>query len=224
MPETGSVPVARRTFIAGALAAGLVPGAALANDPAAPVRRLLSLAAQSAFARLTVQDGFWHSRVARFGLPVLFRKTAANAAGPLGQDSFREQLQHRLNRLGEVGARGGAPAVEAAVQKLAVTDPLGVLRGGKPTAATTLLRAEVRSDLANAMIPPLEQALTAAQDPIIAQAVGALVGVRLFDVAHSVALAADNGIWYEIGRSEADIRANPQSTNDPALIAALRGA
>jgi hypothetical protein len=58
----------------------------------------------------------------------------------------------------------------------------------------------------------------------VGQAVAQLPGVTLHDVAHAVALAADNGIWYEIGATEADIRANPQATNDPMLIAALRPA
>jgi hypothetical protein len=228
MLVAGSCRLARRDFLAATLAIGVAPSAALAAppaiaaDPADPVRRLLSLASQNAFTRLTTPDGFWNSSVARFGLPVLFRKTASNASGPLGQDPFREQLQRRLNRLAELGARGGAPVVEAAVRKLAVPDPAGILRG-KPTAAATLLRVEMQSDLVNAMIPPMEQALVAAQDPIVAQAVAALVGVKLFDVAHSVALAANNGIWYEIGGAEADIRGNPQGTNDPELVAALRG-
>ena len=52
----------------------------------------------------------------------------------------------------------------------------------------------------------------------------ALAGVSFADVAHAVALAADNGIWYEIGMVEAEIRANPAWANGPALAAALRPA
>jgi hypothetical protein len=106
-------------------------------------------------------------------------------------------------------------------RKLVVTNPSVILQG-KPSAATSLLRIEAGSALVNAMMPALEQTLTAAQDPIVAQAVTALAGVALRDVAHAVALAADNGIWYEIGKAEADIRANPAMANDPALTAALR--
>lgn len=229
MPATASDPLARRSFLTGAAAiagALVLPGAGAAQVAAAPqgggeVQRLLVLAAQSAFARLTAPGGFWNSRVARFGLPTLFKKTPANAAGPLGQDSFRSELQHRLNILAETGARGAAPAVTDAARKLVVPDPLSVLRG-KPSAGATQLRMGMGSGLVNAMIPTLEQALLAAQDPIVAQAVTALAGVALKDVAHAVALAADNGIWYEIGKAEADIRANPALANDPALAAALR--
>lgn len=229
MPASGNNPLARRDFlgmaamIAGAL---VLPGTALAQAALAgdnPVQRLLMLSAQSAFAKLTMPDGFWNSRVARFGLPVLFRKTPANAAGPLGKDAFREQLQRRLNNLAESGARGAAPIVGEFARKMTVADPAAILRG-KPSAATTLLRLEAGSALVNAMLPAMEQTLVAAQDPIVSQAVTALAGVSFRDVAHAVALAADNGIWYEIGKEEAAIRANPAMVNDPALAAALRGA
>jgi len=46
--------------------------------------------------------------------------------------------------------------------------------------------------------------------------------VNIADAAHALALEADNAIWYEIGASEAEIRRNPESTNDPLLIAALK--
>jgi hypothetical protein len=233
MPATGYRPIPRRNFLAGAVAAGLLtwPGVGLAQIAASnpadgavdAVRRLLVLASQNAFVRLTAPEGFWKSRVARFGLPVLFRKTGGNAAGPLGSNAFREQLQHRLNILAETGARGAAPVVADGARRLAVGDPLAILRG-KPTAATSQLRLEMASQVVDAMIPPLEQAIVTAADPIVAQAVAQLVGVKPFDVAKAIALGADNGTWYEIGLAEAAIRANPALTNDPVLIAALRPA
>jgi hypothetical protein len=228
MPATGTNSLARRDFLSLAVVAGgalALPGGAFAQVTAPvydnAVQRLLMLSSQSAFARLTMVDGFWNSRVARFGLPVLFKKTPANAAGPLGQDVFREQLQRRLNNLAESGARGAAPLVSELARKLVVPDPAAILRG-PASAAASLLRIEAGSGLVNAMLPALEQTLLAAQDPIVAQAVTALAGVALRDVAHAVALAADNGIWYEIGKAEADIRANPALANDPGLAAALR--
>jgi hypothetical protein len=233
MPASEQLSFPRRDFLKGALAAGALtlPAAAWAQDATVnpldsanePVRRLLVLASQNAFVRLTSPEGFWKSRVARFGLPVLFRKTPSNAGGPLGSNAFREQLQHRLNILAETGARGAAPVVAEAARRLAVGDPLVILRG-KPTAATSQLRLEMASQVVDAMIPPLEQAIVAAADPIVAQAVAQLVGVKPFDVAKAIALGADNGTWYEIGLAEAAIRANPALTNDPVLVAALRPA
>jgi hypothetical protein len=228
MTVTADTLLDRREFlvagIGGAAAATVaLPPLARAAEPADPVRRLLELSVRNTLDRLGQPGGFLHSRVARFGLPVLFSKRGAAPGESLTKPAFRQQLQDRLNVVAEAGARGAVPVMLAAVGKLKVADPAAVLRGS-PTAATSLLRLETGSGLVNALVPPIEAALTAAPDPTIAEAVGELSGVTLHDVAHAVALAADNGIWYEIGATEADIRANPAATNDAALIAALRGA
>ncbi|HEX8055830.1 MAG TPA: DUF4197 family protein [Novosphingobium sp.] len=230
MTATGYPAIDRREFLVGALTVGVMvalPGVALAQaagDPAGEaVRRLMVLSTQSALTRLSQQNGFINSVVARFGLPVLFTKGAAAGTGVLAQSAFRMQLIQRLNQFAEAGARGAVPAMAEASRKLPITNAAAIL-SGKPTAATSALRLEMGSGLVNALRTPLEQALTAAQDPTVAQAIAALPGVTLGDVAHAIALSADNGIWYEIGADEADIRANPAATNDAALIAALQAA
>lgn len=226
--QIGNDTLNRRRLLAGALAAAalpLVPEAALAQSQAADpageaVRHLMVLATQAALTRLGQPNGFLTSTVARFGLPVLFTKGGAAAAAPLSDRAFRELLIQRLNLIAEAGARGAVPAMAEASRKLPIADASAILRG-RPTAATSALRLEMGSGLVNALRAPLEQALVAAQDPTIAQAVAALPGVTLADVAHAIALSADNGIWYEIGAAEADIRANPAATGDAVLIAAL---
>lgn len=230
MPASGTETLGRRGFLIGALAAGTLalPGVARAQaaavDPAADaVRRLLSRATQNAFARLSASQGFWNSRVARFPLPILFRKTPAVAGTPLANESFRFELEYKLNIFAEAGARGAEAGVQDAARKLAVADPAAILQG-RITSATSALRLETGVGLVNAMIPPLQQTLTAQNDPTVTQAVALLSGVTLHDVAHAVALVADNGIWYEIGVAEARIRANPEATGDAALVAALRRA
>lgn len=228
MTATGYPVIDRREFLVGALTVGVMaalPGVALAqaaDDPAGEaVRRLMVLSTQSALTRLSQPNGFLNSVVARFGLPVLFTKGATAGTGVLAQSAFRLQLMQRLNQFAEAGARGAVPAMAEASRKLPIADAGAILRG-RPTAATSALRLEMGSGLVNALRTPLEQALIAAQDPTVAQAIAILPGVTLSDVAHAIALSADNGIWYEIGADEADIRANPAATNDAALISALQ--
>jgi hypothetical protein len=72
------------------------------------------------------------------------------------------------------------------------------------------------------MVPALGDGLRLASDPIVGQALAGLTGVDLTGVARSLSLKADDAIWGEIGREEAAIRANPESTNDALLIAALK--
>lgn len=230
MPASASEALGRRGFLVGALAVGslALPGMARAQATAADagtdaIRRLLGRATQDAFARLSASQGFWNSRVARFPLPILFRKTPAVAGTPLANDAFRFDLEYKLNIFAEAGARGAEAGVQDAARKLAVADPAAILHG-RITSATSALRLETGVGLVNAMIPPLQQTLAAQNDPTVTQAVALLAGVTLRDVAHAVALVADNGIWYEIGAAEARIRANPEATGDAALVAALRGA
>jgi hypothetical protein len=227
MPAIAERPLARRKVLVGTAALGAaalgvlaLPGLASAAGADEPIRKLLELASRNTLLRLGKPDGFWTSRVGRIGIPVLFKR-GASPGGPLRTTQFLEQLQHRLNTFAEPGAQGAVPAMEQAARSLIVLDPDAVLRGA-PTAATSLLRLKTGSDLINAMIPPIEAALVAAQDPVIGMAVSQLPGVTLHDVAHAVALAADNGIWYEIGATEADIRMHPEATGDPALTALLK--
>ena len=49
----------------------------------------------------------------------------------------------------------------------------------------------------------------------------ARVGANVGGVAARLANEIDDTVWAEIGREEAAIRADPQSTNDPVLIGAL---
>lgn len=229
MKGTGYHYVDRREFLVGALAGGVIavlPGAAFAQaqavDPATDaVRRLMVLSTQNALNRLSQPNGFLTSVVARIGLPMLFvKRGSVPMVAPLTDPAFRQQLTQRLNQFAEAGARGAIPAMAEAARKLPIPNASLVLNG-KPTAATSMLRLEMGAGLVNALRTPIEQAMVAAQDPLVAQAISALPGVTLGDAAHAVALSADNGIWYEIGSAEAEIRANPAATNDPVLIAAL---
>ncbi|MFC0204868.1 DUF4197 domain-containing protein [Novosphingobium soli] len=215
----------RRTVLAGIVAGVFVSlsGCATmgANRQVGVIQRLLELSSQRAFARLTQPDGFWDSAVARINLPVLFGRPGSAAQVILKSPLFREKLQHQLNIIAEDGARVAAPLVAEAVRTLSVTDALALLNGDN-TAATTFLRQAMGPVLVNAMIPEFDRVMRAAQDPILNQAVAALAGVSLSDAAHALALEADNAIWYEIGAQESEIRADPGSTSDPALIAGLK--
>lgn len=226
--------MARREFVGRAFAGGATATALLALPGCATggfghyslvdaVRRLLEIATRNAFSRLTAPDGFWNSAVARVALPELFGKRGGILQGILSSAAFRERLQHKLNNVAEVGARRAAPAVADAVRVIGIDNAVALLRG-EPTAATSHLRAAMGPALVNAMIPELEQALRIANDPLISQALSALAGVNIGQLAHGLALDTDSAIWYEIGAAEAEIRRNPETTGDAMLIAALKAA
>ena len=218
--------MARRTFLAGTTAVGLLAlpgcqslgGFSMVNA----IRRLLTLSSQAAFAQLTAPGGFWDSEVARFEAPPLFSASGTSLLKNLLTSAlFKENLQHQLNIVAEKGAERAAPVVYAAVSKISVPDAVGLVRGG-PTAATSFLRTEMGPALINAMIPGLTDALRLSGDPVIGQAVRALAGVDIGEMAHAVANRADNSIWYQIGHEESAIRAHPETTRDPLLIGVFK--
>lgn len=226
MPDATPTLLARRSFLSGAAlttAAIALPGCSSMGGYSLVevVRRLLMLSAQNAFARLTAPGGFWDSQVARFNLPELFGNRGGVVQAILTSGVFRDRLQHQLNILAEKGAYRAAPLVTDAVRTIGIDNAVALIRG-EPTAATSFLRERMGPSLINAMIPELGEAIRIGNDPIISQAITALVGVDVGAVAQAVAISADNSIWYQIGAEEAAIRADPKATNDPMLIAALK--
>ena len=214
--------MARRTFLAGTAAAGLLalPGCQSLGgfSMVDAIRRLLTLSSQAAFAALTAPGGFWDSEVARFEAPDLFGNSGTGLLKNLLTSTlFKRNLQHQLNIVAEQGAARAAPVVYSAISKISVPYAIGLARGG-PTAATSYLRTAMGPALINAMIPGLSDALRLSGDPVVGQAIKALAGVDIGEMAHAVANRADNSIWYQIGHEESAIRAHPESTRDPLLI------
>ncbi|MEQ1495028.1 MAG: DUF4197 domain-containing protein [Novosphingobium sp.] len=225
MDKIIGISIARRRFLAGTVASGvlLLPGCASMGgfSMVEAIKRLLTLSGERAFAKLVAPGGFWDSEVARFELPTLFSSSGGVLKGLLTSSVFKDQLQRQLNVVAEKGAERAAPIMLQAVKTMSIPDAIGLVRGG-PTAATTFLRSAMGPALINAMIPGLTDALSASSDPILGQAIKALSGVDLGSVAQGIANRADNSIWYQIGSEEREIRANPQSTNDPLLIGVFK--
>jgi hypothetical protein len=217
--------IARRHFLAGAAAGGilLVPGCSSLGgfSMVEAIKRLLTKSSQNAFGKLTLPGGFWDSAVARFDVPELFSGSGGSIKSLLTSALFKDKLQRQLNVLAEKGAERAAPVVLDTVGKISIPDAVGLVRGG-PTAATSWLRGQMGTGLVNAMVPGLGDALKLAGDPVISQAIGALAGVDLGQVAQAVASKADNSIWNQIGAEESAIRANPEATNDPLLIGVFK--
>ena len=222
---SGMMP-SRRALLAGLAATSALTVAGCASLPAfsltEAIRRLLLLSSRNALARLMAPGGFWDNQLARLDLPEVFGSRRGGVlerilTGP----AFRSRLQRELNHVAEDGARRAAPVVADAVRVIGVRNAIELVRGG-PSAATAYLRGEMGSRLVEEMFPALADGLRVARDPIIGEALAALTGVDVPGVARQLAVQADNAIWSEIGREEAFIRANPESTNDPMLISVFK--
>lgn len=183
------------------------------------IRRLLTLSSQNAFALLLQPGGFYDSSVARIALPDRFGgQTGTNIASVILQSkAFRDRLQRQLNRAAEKGAERAAPLVADAVRSVSIEAAEQIVRGG-PQAATAFLRGKMGPALLDAMVPGVSEGLRLFDDQVIGKAVQSVTGFDIAALAQDITQKADDAIWAAIGLEEANIRANPQATNDPLLI------
>ena len=212
----------RRSLLAGAAGGAavlLLPGCASTGgySMVEAVRRLLLLASENAFARLTAPGGFWDEQVARLGLANLMGTRGDVLSRILTSALVKDRLEERFATFAIDASFRAAPVVTDAIQMIGFDNAIALVRGG-PDAASSYLRSEVGPALIDAVVPELGEAIRLSRDPLIGQALSALTGVDAAGVADRLGREVDNAIWGEIAREEAAIRANPQSTRDPLLI------
>jgi Protein of unknown function (DUF4197) len=212
----------RRSLLAGAAGAGallLLPGCATTGgfNLTEAIRRLLLLASENAFARLTAPGGFWDEQVARIGLNQLLGTRGDVLSRILTSGLVKDRLEERFASFAIDASFRAAPIVTDAVEVIGFENAIDLVRGG-PSAASTFLRGELGTALLDAMVPELGDALRLAEDPLVGQALGALTGVNIGDIAGRIGREVDNAVWGEIAREEAAIRADPGATRDPLLI------
>jgi hypothetical protein len=212
----------RRALLAGAAGAGallLLPGCATTGgfNLTEAIRRLLLLASENAFARLTAPGGFWDEQVARIGLNQLLGTRGDVLSRILSSALVKDRLEERFASFAIDASFRAAPIVTDAVQVIGFENAIDLVRGG-PSAASDFLRLELGTALLDAMVPELGDALRLAEDPLVGQALGALTGVNIGDIAGRIGREVDNAVWGEIAREEAAIRADPGATRDPLLI------
>lgn len=219
----------RRSLLAGAAGVGavlLLPGCASIGGAFSfeeAVRRMLMLATDNAFARLTAPGGYWDEQVARIGLANLMGTRGDVLSRILTSGLVKDRLEERFASFAIDASYRAAPVVTDAIRVVGFQNAIALVRGG-PNAASSYLRQAVGTALLDAVVPELGDAIRVSRDPLLGQALNALTGVDVAAVANRVGSEVDNAIWGEIGREEAAIRADPRSTRDPAIMAVFGAA
>lgn len=221
MNELVEIKPGRRAFLVGLSATTLLALPGCATVPGFgftdAIRRMLTLSSERAFARLTADGGFWDDQVAQIGLANLLGARGNVLSSILTSSLFKSRLNDAFADVAIEGAYRAAPVVADAVRVIGIENAVALVRGG-PTAATSFMRNELSGQLIEVMVPELGNALRVAQDPLVGQALSALTGVNIGQVANNFGARVNDVIWTEIGREESAIRANPRSTNDPLII------
>lgn len=188
------------------------------------IRRLLNASSQRAFATLLAPDGFFNDEMARINLPRAFGGNAGtNVLRALVlTEPVRRRLLRQLNRAAERAADRAAPIIADAILEVPIIDAEAIVRGG-PMAATLLLEKNAGDSLFRALAPGIDEGLRLFDDNAVNDALRVATGIDFADLRDDVAHQAASGIFRAMGREEAAIRANPQSTRDPVLIAVFGG-
>ena len=182
------------------------------------LRRLLTISSQRAFARLLTDEGFFQDEVARIPLPPQLGGAGTVAGALLGSSLVQNQLLRLMNRAAANAAEVAAPIVYDSIRSMSFSDAVSLVRGG-PTAATDFLQRSMGDAIVTAMFPGVGNALRTFDNGIVNQVVRSATGIDFAGLQRHVTQSAANGIYRAIGREETAIRADPRSTNDPAIIA-----
>lgn len=225
-----STTISRRSLLA---AAGFLPLAACASGlgplgfgPEEAIRRLLTLSAQRAFARLLEPDGFLQDALLRIRPPEELggARTPAVLSAILATPAIQRRLERQLNRVAYDVADEAAPVVYDAVRTFTIADAARIIRAGSGAPATEALRAALGGAVVNAILPGVGQGLRG-EDAEVVDRLLAAAGSRfsLARLANDVARQTDEAIFRAIGREEEAIRADPGASGD-AVIRAVFGA
>ncbi|MEM7780590.1 MAG: DUF4197 family protein [Pseudomonadota bacterium] len=189
-------------------------------DTTEVIRRLLLRASESAFARLIEPGGFWDRQVGQLGLDNLLGSRSDVLGTILTSSLVTDRLEAAFADIAVEGSYVAARVVREAVDTIGWENALALVRGA-PDAATQDLRARIGTGLIDAIAPELTHAIRIANEPLVAQLVSSLTGADLGGMANELASAISDAVWTQIAREEVAIRADPQATQDPLLIAAF---
>ena len=184
------------------------------------IARLLYLSTGRAFDRMTAPGGFWDQQVASLGFDEFLGARGGVLNRILTSALFKDRLAHALAPIAFDAAERAAPVVADTVRTIGFANAVDLIRGG-PRAASSFLRQEMGTALIDAMLPGVGNGLRLANDPLVGQALAALTGVDIPQVARNFSSRVDDLIWNEIGNEEEAIRANPEATRDPLIIGAF---
>lgn len=189
------------------------------------IKRLLSLSSQRALARLMAPGGFYDSQIGRISLPDSLGGSTGGSllSRVLLSGVLRDRLLRQVNRAAEKGAERAAPAIADAILSVSPADAAAILKSSGP-AATNLLQQAMGSALINTMLPDIDDGLRLFDSAVVTDALKMATGIDFAGLRDDVTRKASDAIFAEMGKEEMTIRADPKSTNDPVLIAALGAA
>lgn len=177
------------------------------------LKEALDLGTKNTTKILGAKDGFLGNNAVKILLPPETHKVQQTMA-KLGLSSLSDNVITSMNRAAEDAVAGVGPIFVDAITKMTITDAVGILKGGDDFAATNFLKKTTSPQLKEKMRPVIENSL---------QKVNATGYWKDFftqynrfsknkinpDLIDYVTTGALNGIFYQLGQEEKNIRKDP---------------
>lgn len=233
----------RRQIVAALAMTAVAPSAFAQFDSAAGIRQMLIAGTRAATTRLGRRDGFFGDSLVRIPLPGILRTTQQQLR-PLGLAGPLDDLELRMNRAAESVMPQARDLVVDAINRLTLSDGLGILTGGD-TAATDYLERETSAPLARVLRPPMQQTLTqsgaysaldSAASAIDRSGAGSGLGQFLGrgrtgsaasslrdEVTDFAVTKALDGVFHYVGEEERSFRRDPLSRSGDVLRGIMGG-
>jgi Protein of unknown function (DUF4197) len=198
-------------------------GSLSTDDVVAGLKEALQKGTEKSTQQLSSVNGFLQNVAVKILLPPEAQKaeqTLRNAGlGKLADDAINS-----MNHAAEDAAKSAAPIFLNAIQQMTIQDGWGILKGSD-TSATHYLKDKTTDPLTTAFKPVIEQSLQKVNaTKYWADFASAYNKLNLFgnnkldtDLSSYVTAKALNGIFYEIGQQEIQIRKDPAARTTDLL-------
>ena len=199
-----------------------LPGMALSNDKiAGGLKEALTKSTGTAVASTGRVDGYFKNQAIKILLPSQLQ-TVGKGMRMMGMGAQLDELELSMNRAAEQAAPAAKQIFINAITKMTFDDAKKILSGGD-TAATDYFKKTSTTELTQAFTPIVHQSMenvgVIKQFNAIAQnsMAGPLLGGQSFNLDNYVVGKALDGLFYELGQEEKQIRTNPAAQTTALL-------
>ena len=191
------------------------------------IKRLLGISAKNGLAKLASSGGFLNNTATKIGLSDVLGNNGSAVMLMLNQFGVLGGIEQRINQAAESAVAKVAPWVADSISSLSIADAQAVING-PGDAGTNLLKAAISSRLQSELGGAVGGALKALD--VLGPLAGAaginlgglnMGGLNLGSLTNGLTGKVSNAIFGAIADEERAIRANPQATGDPLIIAAF---
>jgi len=198
-------------------------GSLSTDDVVAGLKQALEKGTEKSTGQLSAADGFLKNAAVKILLPPEALK-AEKALRNAGLGKLADDAINSINHAAEDASKSAAPIFVDAIKQMTIQDAWGILKGGD-TSATHYLKTKTTSPLTAAFKPTIDQSLQKVNaTKYWGDFANAYNKINMFgtskldtDLSGYVTSKTLDGIFYEIGQQEKEIRTDPAARTTDLL-------